>query len=62
MQFVQLLSVLSVANMPFKDFLHPSEPEAGAQAGRLGFERRSERENLGFGDPGYFQLNPVSPS
>jgi hypothetical protein len=32
-----------------------SKPEAGAQAGRLGFERRSERENLGFGDPGYFQ-------
>jgi hypothetical protein len=33
-----------------------SKPEAGAQAGRLGFERRPERENLGFGDPGYFLL------
>jgi hypothetical protein len=55
-QIVQYLSVLSVANMPFTDFLHPSEPEAAAQAGRLGFERRPERENLGCGDPGYFLL------
>jgi hypothetical protein len=32
-----------------------SKPEAGAQDGRLGSECRPERENLGFGDPGYFQ-------
>jgi hypothetical protein len=39
-----------------------SKTEAGAQNGRIGFERRSERETLGYGDPGYFQINPVSPS
>jgi len=32
-----------------------SKPEAGAQDGRLGSERRPERENLGGGNPGYFQ-------
>ncbi len=37
-----------------------SKPEAGAQAGRIGSECRPERENLGFGDPGHFHLNPFS--
>jgi hypothetical protein len=59
-QIVQYLSVLSVANMPFKDFLHPSKPEAGAQDGRIGSERRAERETLGYGDPGYFLIKLVN--
>ena len=32
-----------------------SKPEAGAQDGRFGSGRLPERENLGGGDPGYFQ-------
>jgi hypothetical protein len=34
-----------------------SEPEAGAQAGRIGSGRLPERGNLEYGDPGFFYLN-----